>query len=123
MLTIPFARSRTSATVHPTRWAAVPTVAMALANLPFAFDDGDMDLPKAVAVLVSVLGVLGLAAAVGLLRRAPWGAPAVFVVGVINAIGGGIALAAGEGTGAVGVVLGLLAAALACVPARGSSTR
>ena len=120
MLTIPFARSGTRDLVHATRWAAAPTIVMALANLPVAFDDGDLDLPKVVAVLVSVLGVLGLAAAFGLVRRRPWGAPAVFIIGVVNVIAGAIAIAAGEGSGVVGVVLGLLAAALACVPARGT---
>ena len=76
------------------RWAAVAVTAlMSLMNLPIAFDDGGSDIATPLAWGVTVLGVLGLVAAVALLRRVPWGRPAVLAVGAVNLVGAVVALA------------------------------
>ena len=70
------------------RWAAAAaTILMSLMNLPFAVDAGDLNPPPVLAWAISLLGVLGIVAAIGLLRRTPWGRPAVLVVGAMNLAG------------------------------------
>jgi hypothetical protein len=94
------------------RWAAAAaTVLMSLMNIPIAFDDGGADLATPVAWAISLLGVLGLVAAVGLLLRAPWGRPAVLAVGAVNLAAGVVALAKGWD----GAVIGLVVSALILV--------
>ena len=83
--------------------AAAATILMSLMNLPIAFNDGDMDLPKALAWLISLLGVIGIAAAIGLILGTSWGTPALIAVGVVNVIGALIALSADS----EGAVIGL----------------
>jgi len=91
------------------RWAAVAVTAlMSLMNLPIAFDDGGSDIATPLAWGVTVLGVLGLVAAVALLRRVPWGRPAVLAVGAVNLVGAVVALA-NEWEGAtIGLVVSVL---------------
>ena len=94
---------------------------MALANLPVALDPAaSPDLATAVLWAASVLGVVGLVAVVALFRRVPWAGPLLLAVAALNIAGGIYALAVGDGAGVVGLVLGLAAAALTLVPARGS---
>lgn len=90
------------------RWAAAAVTAlMSLMNIPVAFDR-DVDIPTAVAWAATVVGVLGLVAAAGLLRRASWGRPAVLAIGAVNLVGAVVALA-NEWEGAViGLVVSLL---------------
>ena len=98
------------------RWAAAAvTILMSLMNLPFAVDAGDSNPPPALAWAISLLGVLGILAAIGLLRRAPWGRPAVLVIGAVNLAGAIAALIIGTEGAVIGlvvssaiVVLGLL---------------
>ncbi len=99
------------------RWAAAPTILMALANVPVGLQPDEFDLPSGVLWLFSAVGVAGLVAAAALLLRHPLGPVPVLVIGAINAIGGLIVLAQGDGSGLVGVVLGGLAIALLVVPA------
>jgi hypothetical protein len=79
------------ATVRIVRYlAAAATALMSLMNLPFAFTD--TDLPEPLAWLVTVLGVVGLVAAVALLLDVSWGARTVVAVGVLNLVGAVVAL-------------------------------
>lgn len=105
------------------RWAAAPTVVMALANVPAAFQPDDFDLPAAVLWLFTAVGVAGLAAAVLLVLRHPIAPPAVAAIGAVNVIGGLAALVGGDGAGVVGLVLGGAALALLLVPAWRRSRR
>jgi len=94
------------------RWAAATvTVLMSLMNLPIAFAAGDQNIPVPIAWAISALGVVGLVAAFGLVRRAPWGRPAVLAVGALNAVGAVIALF----TGGVGAIIGLVVSTLILV--------
>ncbi len=90
--------------------AAAVTVLMALMNLPFAFARPD-DVARPVAWLVTLVGVAGIVAAVALLRRTGWAAPAVTVIGALNVVGALVALA----TRQEGAVIGLVVSALGTV--------
>jgi len=103
--------------------AAVATIVMALLNLPFAFDDGGIGLPGAVAVLFSLLGVAGLVCAVALFRSARWAAPAVIAVGAVNLVGAVVGLAKGWDGAVIGLVLSLVGTALAAASTRGGALR
>jgi peptidoglycan/LPS O-acetylase OafA/YrhL len=89
--------------------AAAVTLLMALANLPVAFTADDTIMSEPLRWLATFLGILGLGAAVALLRRVPWAPQAVVVVGVLNAVAGGYALATDNENGVVGIVLGGIA--------------
>jgi hypothetical protein len=52
--------------------------------------------------------VVGLVAAVGLLRRAPWGRPAVLAVGTINLAGAIVGIMNGWDGGVIGLVVSML---------------
>ena len=94
------------------RWAAAAvTVLMSLMSLPIAFDAAEQKIPVPIAWAITVLGVLGIVAAIGLVVRASWGRPAVLAVGAVNAVGAVIALV----TGAEGAVIGLVVSALILV--------
>jgi hypothetical protein len=100
------------ATMRIVRWAAAAvTVLMSLMNLPIAFGRGDDTIPAALAWAITALGVLGIAAAIGLILRARWGRPAVLAVSAVNAAGAVIALV----TGGEGAVIGLTVSALSLV--------
>lgn len=96
-----------------TRWAAVPTLLMALLNVPAGPGSDPSDVPTGVAWAATVLGLAGLVAGIALLRKVDWARPAVIALGAINAAGGVAALILGWSGGAVGLVLGLAAVALA----------
>lgn len=99
---------------------AAVTVLMSLLNLPFAFED---TVSAPVGLLVTLLGVLGLAAAVALLcnvPRAPW---AVTVVGVLNLLGGVLAVALDREGGVTGVVISVLIVALGAACLRRQADR
>lgn len=99
------------------RWAAAPTILMALANLPAGLQPDELDLPVSALWFFSAVGVAGLAASVALLRRHPIAPAAVLVIGVTNALGSLATLARGDASGVVGLVLGGAAIALLLVPA------
>ncbi len=110
----------TSALLSPThvsRWAAAPTILMALANVPAGFQPDNFDMPAGVLWFFTAVGVAGLVAAAALLLRHAAGPPAVAGIGAINVIGGLAALLGGDASGAVGLVLGLAAIGLLVVPA------
>lgn len=91
------------------RWsAAIVTTLMSLLDLPVAVAAGDQDIPVALAWAISLLGVLGLVAVVGLIRRTTWGRPAVLAVGAVNGFGAVVALLTGGEGAAIGLVLSAL---------------
>lgn len=94
------------------RWtAAAVTVLMSLMNLPAAFDT-DLAMPAAMRWAATVIGVLGLVAAVGLVRRAPWGRPAVLAIGGLNLAGAVVALVNDWEGAAIGLAVSLLTVVL-----------
>lgn len=99
------------------RWAAAPAILMGLANVPAPFQAEDFDLPTGVLWFFCVVGVAGLVSAVALLRRHPVGPLTTLVVAAVNALGAMIVLIQGNGSGVVGLVLGLSTIALLLVPA------
>ncbi|MEV0269741.1 hypothetical protein AB0H43_13255 [Hamadaea sp. NPDC050747] len=103
--------------------AAIATIIMALLNLPFALDDGDIGLPTPVRWLFSLLGVAGLVAAVALFRSATWAAPAVAAVGAANLIAAVVGLAKSWDGSVIGLVLSAVAVALAATYAVRRPTR
>jgi hypothetical protein len=91
------------------RWAAAAvTVLMSLMNLPIVFEAGSQKIPTAIAWAITVLGVVGIAAAIGLIRRARWGRPAVLAVGALNAVGAVIALINDSEGAVIGLVVSTL---------------
>jgi peptidoglycan/LPS O-acetylase OafA/YrhL len=109
------------------KWAAVVlTVLFAVLNLGTAPDPSQ---EAAFRILGAVLGVAGVAAAVGLAANRPWGRAAVITVGVLNlvaAVGSLFVDSGGMSTGAsvTGIVLGALCVATgALVPSSGSERR
>jgi len=91
------------------RWAAAAvTILMSLMNLPFAVDDGGSNLPPALDWTISLLGVLGIVSAIGLLRRAAWARPAVLAIGGVNLAGAIVALIVGMEGAVIGLVVSSL---------------
>ena len=103
--------------------AAAATILMALMNLPFALDDGGLGLPKVLAWLISLLGILGITAAVGLIAGTSWGTPAAIAVGVVNLIGAVIALVASSDGAIIGLTVSAIGTALSFAYARVKATR
>lgn len=101
----------TTELLHPR--AAWPTMVMAILNLPSIAAPPDDDFYRGMEPLSVVLGVLGVVATVGLLRRVEWGTPMILAVAVLNTLVGELAFARGLPAGVVGIALGLLALALA----------
>ncbi|MFG3685536.1 hypothetical protein [Micromonospora sp. NPDC047740] len=93
--------------------AAVATIIMSLLNLPVGLDPAGAHLPAPVAWLVSLVGVAGIVAAIGLFRTAGWAVPAVIAVGGLNLFGAVIALANSSEGGVVGLVLSAVGTGLA----------
>ena len=99
------------------RWiAVVATILMSLMNLPIAVDSGDNTIPAPLGWAISLLGVVGLAAATGLILKARWGRPAVVAVGLVNVVAAVVALfqhwegaPIGLAVGGLGLIFGLLA--------------
>lgn len=103
--------------------AAAATALMSLMNLPFAFHDGGAGTPKPVAWLITLLGVIGIAAAVGLLRKSSWGPWSVTAVGVANLAGGVTAFLLDQEGAVIGVALSLIIITLGLACARGQANR
>lgn len=92
--------------------AAIVTIIMSLLNLPAGLDPTAAGLPTAAAWLVSLLGVLGIVAAIGLLRSAAWGVPVVIAVGALNLVGAIVALINNSSGAVIGLVLSIAGTAL-----------
>ena len=91
------------------RWAAAAvTILMSLMNLPFVVTDGDSDFPLALNAAISLLGVVGIVSAIGLLRKAGWGRPAVLAIGAINLAGAIAAVVTGMDGAFIGLVVSSL---------------
>ena len=106
------------------RWAAAAvTILMSLMNLPFAFDDGGADLAAPPRWAITVLGVVGIVAAVGLLRRAAWGRPALLTVGAVNLVGAVIAVATQMQGAFIGLTVSALIVVLGALARDGERTR
>lgn len=96
------------------RWAAIPTLLMAALNV--GAGPSSTDTPAAIAWGATALGLAGLVAGTFLLRGADWARPAVLAIGVINILGGVLAIVQDyEGAG-VGIVLGVAAVGLCFLP-------
>ena len=93
------------------RWAAVPTLLMAVLNV--GAGPGSTDMPALVAWGGTVVGLAGLVAGISLLRRASWAPAAVIAIGALNVAGGILALVQDYEGAVVGLVLGAAAVALA----------
>lgn len=91
------------------RWAAAAaTILMSLMNLPFVVTDGGSDFPLAVNAAISLLGVLGIVSAIGLLCKTAWGRPAVLAIGAINLAGAIAAVITGTDGAFIGLVVSSL---------------
>ena|SRR5689334_11736206 len=99
--------------------AAIATIVMSLLNLPVALPDNHAGIPTALAWLFSLLGVLGIVAAIALLRSAAWATPAVVAVGVVNLIGAVAGLVQHWDGAIIGLVLSAVETALAVTYALG----
>jgi hypothetical protein len=98
--------------------ACWPTIAMAILNLPALAPPAVDDLYPGLAPLSAMLGILGVVATVGLLRRVDWGTPLVLAAAALNALVGEVAVVTGLRAGLVGIGFGLLTLALATPVAR-----
>jgi hypothetical protein len=96
------------------RWAAIPTLLMAVLNV--GAGPGSTDTPAAIAWSATVLGLAGLVAGIFLLRGADWARPAVLAIGAVNILGGIVAIVQDYEGGAVGIVLGIAAVGLCFLP-------
>lgn len=83
--------------------AGAATVVISLLNLPIGFSPGD--IPAGLAWAVTGMGIVGLVAAAGLVRRAPWGAPAILAVGGANLASAFVALLTDEQGAVIGLAL------------------
>jgi MYXO-CTERM domain-containing protein len=98
--------------------AAIPLVVMSLFNLPIGVSpDG---IPAVLAWSITLLGVLGLAAAVALIRRRRGAEVVALAVGAVNVVAALIALAADLESAALGLVISaaIVASTLPLVLAR-----
>ena len=100
------------ATTKIARWAALPTLLMALMNVGAALPAEGTDTPVAVNLACAVVGLAGLIAGIALLRRMSRAVAAVVAVGVLNLIGAVVALIAGWEGAPIGLVLSVAALVL-----------
>ncbi|MFV5998317.1 hypothetical protein ACNPQM_39645 [Streptomyces sp. NPDC056231] len=103
--------------------AAIATLAMSLLNLPIALDDGGNGIPAPAAWLISLLGAVGIVAAIALLRSAAWATPAVLTVGALNLIGAVVALVRSRDGAVIGLVLSAAGTGLALAYAVGRTAK
>jgi hypothetical protein len=96
---------------------------MSLLNVPIAFDDGGAGIPRPLAYLATLLGVLGIAGAVALFANVSWAPAAVVAVGVLNLIGAVVALVRGGEGGVIGLVLSLIIVGLGVATMRSPGRR
>jgi hypothetical protein len=102
------------------RWiAAAALTLMSLMDIGIALPGGSEPVP--VRVLVPLLGVAGLAAVYGWLRRRHWGASAALAATAVNVASALIALAVGSDGALTGLVVSL--AALGLITAAAHSAR
>lgn len=102
------------------RWAAAPTLLMAIPNAFSGPTASSSDMPSGVAWVATVVGLAGLIAGIALLGRVSWGVPAVAGVAVLNLIGSIAAFVFGWSGAPVGLVLSLAALALVAPAVRRS---
>ena len=85
------------------RWAAAAVIIlMSLMNVGVLFSQGS---PAGLVVFGVVVGLLGFAAAYGLVRGAAWGRTAGVAVGAVNLIGAVVAMVTGTEGGVIGLVI------------------
>ena len=94
------------------RWAAAPTLLMAVLNIPAGLDSSGSHVPAGIGWAATVVGLAGLVAGIALLRRVSLGVPAVAVVGAVNLVGAIAAMVEGWQGGPVGLVLSAAALGL-----------
>lgn len=111
--------TRSIAPSKAARWAALPTLLMALMNVGAALPVEETDTPAGVNLACAVVGLAGLIAGVALLRRVSWAFAAVVAVGALNLIGAVVALLAGWEGAPNGLVLSVAALVLIGVGSRG----
>jgi hypothetical protein len=98
------------------RWpAAAALTLISLMDIGVALPGGGN--PAAVRVLAPLLGVLGLAAVYGPLRRRDWGTPAALAACAVNVVFALIGLAASSDGSAIGLTVSAVALLLTIVAA------
>ena len=98
------------------RWiAAAALTLISLMDIGIVLGGGDESVP--VRALAPLLGVLGLAATYGLLRRRPWGVPAALAAGAINVVSALVAMALSSAGALTGLAVSLVALVLTAVAA------
>ena len=102
------------------RWvAAVVLTLISLMDIGTLTDSGGA---VAVRILAPVLGVLGLVAVYGLLRRRRWGTPAALAAGAVNVVAALIALAASSDGASTGLAVSAVALVLTAITAYAERT-
>ena len=97
------------------RWVAAAALTLiSLMDIGTALGGGESVLVRVAAPL---LGVIGLVAVYGLLRRRPWGAPAALAAGAANVVSALIAMAVSSAGALAGLVVSLAALALTAAAA------
>jgi hypothetical protein len=104
------------------RWTAAAALTLvSLMDLGVALGGGDESI--SVRILAPLLGMLGLAATYGLLRRRRWGSPASLAAVAINVVTALIAMTLGSAGALTGLAVSLVALALTAVAAYTGQTR
>lgn len=99
------------------RWiAAAALTLISLMDIGVALPAGGESVP--VRILAPLLGVLGLAAVYGLLRRRPWGAPGALAASAVNVVTALIAMAFSSEGAVTGLVVSMAALVLTAAAAR-----
>ena len=97
------------------RWTAAAALTLvSLMDIGVALGGGEI---HPVRTLAPLLGMLGLAATYGLLRRRQWGAPAALAAAAINVVSALIAMALSSAGALTGLAVSLVALALTAVAA------
>lgn len=91
------------------RWAALPTLILALLNAASGPTAREADLPATVAWAATGLGLIGFVAGIGLIRKAAWGPKAVLILGIVNALSAGAAFVFAWAGASIGLGLSLAA--------------
>jgi hypothetical protein len=98
------------------RWiAAAALTLISLMDIGTALPGGSA--PVAVRVLAPLLGVLGLVAVYGLLRRRHWGTPAALAASAVNVVSALIGLAASSDGASIGLTVSTAALLLTAAAA------